>query len=425
MLNKTVQNHLLFVKQNLKSEKHSYGQENDLIASYLTDLKIFGLLSQEGELRLAKQIEESIQALFVTLAPHIYLLDPLESAFSKVSKGEQKVTEIVTGFIDDALIEESLDPETENSIMKQKLMDVLGLKRAAELGFYVYGRNDEEAQLCLKEMTELLISFQWNPKFLETLIDSALKTSESKILSDQIQQHGIQIKNAKNALVTANLRLVFFVAKKYRHRGLPFLDLIQEGNIGLITAVDKFLYRKGYKFSTYAVWWIRHAILEAIETKSRTIRFPRSIMRILQDINQINRKMLSEIGREPTIAELAEQMNLPETKIQEVLQLMAEPMSMEFSIDGDDKFLGDSISDEATLSPLDEVITEKSQEYIRDILSELSAREAEILRMRFGIDRNSNSTLEEIAQQLGVTRERIRQIEARALKKLRLRYDEP
>jgi RNA polymerase primary sigma factor len=148
-------------------------------------------------------------------------------------------------------------------------------------------------------------------------------------------------------------------------------------------------------------------------------------MRILQDINQINRKMLSEIGREPTIAELAEQMNLPETKIQEVLQLMAEPMSMEFSIDGDDKFLGDSISDEATLSPLDEVITEKSQEYIRDILSELSAREAEILRMRFGIDRNSNSTLEEIAQQLGVTRERIRQIEARALKKLRLRYDEP
>ncbi|MFP5384123.1 MAG: RNA polymerase sigma factor RpoD [Gammaproteobacteria bacterium] len=243
---------------------------------------------------------------------------------------------------------------------------------------------------------------------------------EVKDINRRISMGEAQARRAKKEMVEANLRLVISIAKKYTNRGLQFLDLIQEGNIGLMKAVDKFEYRRGYKFSTYATWWIRQAITRSIADQARTIRIPVHMIETINKINRVQRQMLQEMGREPTPEELGKRLEMPEDKVRKVLKIAKEPISMETPIgDDEDSHLGDFIEDSVSVSPIEAATSEGLQEAVREVLANLTAREAKVLRMRFGIDMNTDHTLEEVGKQFDVTRERIRQIEAKALRKLR------
>ena len=247
-----------------------------------------------------------------------------------------------------------------------------------------------------------------------------VQISEIKEINRRMSIGEAKARRAKKEMVEANLRLVISIAKKYTNRGLQFLDLIQEGNIGLMKAVDKFEYRRGYKFSTYATWWIRQAITRSIADQARTIRIPVHMIETINKLNRISRQMLQEMGREPTPEELSERMEMPEDKVRKVLKIAKEPISMETPIgDDEDSHLGDFIEDSTVLSPIDAATTEGLREATRSVLGSLTPREAKVLRMRFGIDMNTDHTLEEVGKQFDVTRERIRQIEAKALRKLR------
>ncbi|SDL27941.1 RNA polymerase, sigma 70 subunit, RpoD [Modicisalibacter muralis] len=254
--------------------------------------------------------------------------------------------------------------------------------------------------------------------FEEALIQ--LPVGEIKEVNRRLSIGEAKARRAKKEMVEANLRLVISIAKKYTNRGLQFLDLIQEGNIGLMKAVDKFEYRRGYKFSTYATWWIRQAITRSIADQARTIRIPVHMIETINKLNRVSRQMLQEMGREPTPEELGERLEMPEDKVRKVLKIAKEPISMETPIgDDDDSHLGDFIEDGSMLLPIDSATGEGLIEATRNVLGGLTAREAKVLRMRFGIDMNTDHTLEEVGKQFDVTRERIRQIEAKALRKLR------
>lgn len=247
-----------------------------------------------------------------------------------------------------------------------------------------------------------------------------LNVAELKEVNRRLSIGEAKARRAKKEMVEANLRLVISIAKKYTNRGLQFLDLIQEGNIGLMKAVDKFEYRRGYKFSTYATWWIRQAITRSIADQARTIRIPVHMIETINKLNRVSRQMLQEMGREPTPEELGERLEMPEDKVRKVLKIAKEPISMETPIgDDDDSHLGDFIEDGTMLLPIDLATGEGLVEATRNVLGGLTAREAKVLRMRFGIDMNTDHTLEEVGKQFDVTRERIRQIEAKALRKLR------
>ncbi len=278
--------------------------------------------------------------------------------------------------------------------------------------------SGEPWAITLEEHVEDIIRAQ--RKMIQTERASNLTIIEIKEANRKMSIGEAKARRAKKEMVEANLRLVISIAKKYTNRGLQFLDLIQEGNIGLMKAVDKFEYRRGYKFSTYATWWIRQAITRSIADQARTIRIPVHMIETINKLNRISRQMLQEMGREPQPEELAERMEMPEDKVRKVLKIAKEPISMETPIgDDEDSHLGDFIEDANMDSPVDDATTESLQETTKEILGSLTAREAKVLRMRFGIDMNTDHTLEEVGKQFDVTRERIRQIEAKALRKLR------
>jgi RNA polymerase primary sigma factor len=268
------------------------------------------------------------------------------------------------------------------------------------------------------ERREAVIAAQRRLQDIER--EARLTIHEIKDINRHMSIGEAKARRAKKEMVEANLRLVISIAKKYTNRGLQFLDLIQEGNIGLMKAVDKFEYRRGYKFSTYATWWIRQAITRSIADQARTIRIPVHMIETINKLNRISRQMLQEMGREPTPDELARRMEMPEDKVRKVMKIAKEPISMETPIgDDEDSHLGDFIEDLSVLSPVDAATVEGLREATREVLATLTPREAKVLRMRFGIDMPTDHTLEEVGKQFDVTRERIRQIEAKALRKLR------
>jgi RNA polymerase primary sigma factor len=257
-------------------------------------------------------------------------------------------------------------------------------------------------------------------KLIDLQTSVVLPLKDLKEVNKRMTTGEAKARKAKREMTEANLRLVISIAKKYTNRGLQFLDLIQEGNIGLMKAVDKFEYRRGYKFSTYATWWIRQAITRSIADQARTIRIPVHMIETINKMNRINRQILQETGVEPDPATLAQKMDMPEDKVRKILKIAKEPISMETPIgDDDDSHLGDFIEDNNTVSPSDSALHGSMRDVVKDVLDSLTPREAKVLRMRFGIEMSTDQTLEEVGKQFDVTRERIRQIEAKALRKLR------
>ena len=290
--------------------------------------------------------------------------------------------------------------------------------RATLIGWY---RKSRLASLIAKRWnvtSQPFVEQQQNLLTLQKQVGIPLK--DLKEINRRMSTGEAKARRAKREMTEANLRLVISIAKKYTNRGLQFLDLIQEGNIGLMKAVDKFEYRRGYKFSTYATWWIRQAITRSIADQARTIRIPVHMIETINKMNRISRQILQETGQEPEPALLAQKMEMPEEKIRKILKISKEPISMETPIgDDEDSHLGDFIEDSATMAPADAAVYASLRDVTKDILDSLTPREAKVLRMRFGIEMNTDHTLEEVGKQFDVTRERIRQIEAKALRKLR------
>ncbi len=373
-----------------------------LYNKYQTLAKKHGSADERALKQYAKAIEVFMQ---FKLAPKIIekLLSDLRSMVTRIRRHERVIMDICVQKAHmprKEFITTFPDNETDMNWLDQQIQS--GQKYSTVLEEYA-----DEIRIAQK-------------KLLKIQDETGLSIKEIKDINRRMSIGEAKSRRAKKEMVEANLRLVISIAKKYTNRGLQFLDLIQEGNIGLMKAVDKFEYRRGYKFSTYATWWIRQAITRSIADQARTIRIPVHMIETINKLNRIARQMLQEMGREPTPEELAERMEMPEDKIRKVLKIAKEPISMETPIgDDEDSHLGDFIEDLNVMSPSDSANSEGLREATHYVLTGLTPREAKVLRMRFGIDMNTDHTLEEVGKQFDVTRERIRQIEAKALRKLR------
>ncbi|PQK77050.1 RNA polymerase sigma factor RpoD [Pantoea ananatis] len=517
--------------QVLSSVESEIGRTTDPVRMYMREMGTVELLTREGEIDIAKRIEDGINQVQCSVAEYPEAITYLLDQYDRVEAGESRLSDLITGFVDPNAEEDlaptathvgselseadrnddedddeendddssdddnSIDPElarekfsdlrtqyeTTRDVIKSKgrshaasvaeiqnLSDVFKQFRLVPKQFDYLVNNMREMmervrtqerlimKLCIEvckmpkknfitlftgnETNEswfkaaLAMNKPWSEKLLDVQDDvmrslqklaqieeeTGLTIEQVKDINRRMSIGEAKARRAKKEMVEANLRLVISIAKKYTNRGLQFLDLIQEGNIGLMKAVDKFEYRRGYKFSTYATWWIRQAITRSIADQARTIRIPVHMIETINKLNRISRQMLQEMGREPTPEELAERMLMPEDKIRKVLKIAKEPISMETPIgDDEDSHLGDFIEDTTLELPLDSATSESLRSATHDVLAGLTAREAKVLRMRFGIDMNTDHTLEEVGKQFDVTRERIRQIEAKALRKLR------
>ncbi|MEZ7996730.1 MAG: RNA polymerase sigma factor RpoD [Halioglobus sp.] len=495
------------------------GRTTDPVRMYMREMGTVELLTREGEIVIAKRIEEGIREMLAAVALFPGSVKHVLDEYDLVAKEEKRLSDIMVGYLDpaenvpsaaevaelaaaappsdsddDEEVDTGPDPveakkrfsalkrqhnKTEKILADKGRLDKASIKEMEKLGelfkFFKFtprisdpitesprivllAIRDHERQImrlvvkvCAMPRKDFIVSFQgfetdakwvsrysrkkdYGPKLAANKDEiqrlqrriailenrTGLTVTEIKEINRNMSMGEARARRAKKEMVEANLRLVISIAKKYTNRGLQFLDLIQEGNIGLMKAVDKFEYRRGYKFSTYATWWIRQAITRSIADQARTIRIPVHMIETINKLNRISRQMLQEMGREPTPEELGERMEMPEDKVRKVLKIAKEPISMETPIgDDEDSHLGDFIEDHTIHSPVDSATGQGLQEATKDVLAGLTAREAKVLRMRFGIDMNTDHTLEEVGKQFDVTRERIRQIEAKALRKLR------